>query len=269
MTGTWEARIRRAEVLATRFSFATEILQFYQSVAAFQQKLCKHLRAGAADGKAFGPGLFPHVSDIGAVLPMFPKLLALVARAGPQPLAAAATELASRDGARWEEMLRAYVFAGSLGEGPIEPLAAFFARAVLEPYAEVLAALLPGAPLHSAPLRCPLCGALPVCGVLRPEGDGGKRFLLCSFCATEWEFRRILCSCCGEEDEKKLPVYVAEQLSHIRVEACETCKFSLRTIDLTKDGHAIPIVDDLAAIPLLLWAEEHGYKRLQPNLLGS
>jgi FdhE protein len=53
------------------------------------------------------------------------------------------------------------------------------------------------------------------------------------------------------------------------VEACETCKFFVRTIDLTKDGHAVPVVDDLAAIPLTLWAREHGYNRLQPNLLGS
>jgi formate dehydrogenase maturation protein FdhE len=43
----------------------------------------------------------------------------------------------------------------------------------------------------------------------------------------------------------------------------------LRTIDLTKNGRAIPIVDDLAAIPLSLWADEHGYTRLQPNLLGT
>ena len=113
--------------------------------------------------------------------------------------------------------------------------------------------------------------------MLRPEGDGGKRFLLCSFCSQEWEFRRIFCPTCGEEAESKLPVYVAEQphrqplggLPHIRVEACDTCKFFLRTVDLTKDGHAIPLVDDLAAIPLTLWAHEHGYSRLQPNLLGT
>ena len=74
---------------------------------------------------------------------------------------------------------------------------------------------------------------------------------------------------CGEESESKLPVYVAEQFSHIRVETCDTCKFYLRTIDLTKDGHAIPLIDDLAAIPLSLWAHEHGYSRLQPNLLGT
>jgi FdhE protein len=53
------------------------------------------------------------------------------------------------------------------------------------------------------------------------------------------------------------------------VETCETCKHYLRTIDLTKDGHAIPVVDDLAAVPLSLWAEEHGYTRIQGNLLGT
>jgi FdhE protein len=58
-------------------------------------------------------------------------------------------------------------------------------------------------------------------------------------------------------------------LPHIRVGACDTCKFFLTGLDLTKDGHAIPLVDDLAAIPLTLWAHEHDYSRLQPNLLGT
>jgi FdhE protein len=78
-----------------------------------------------------------------------------------------------------------------------------------------------------------------------------------------------LCPTCGEEAEDKLPVYIAEQFPHLRVETCETCTFYLRTVDLTKDGHAVPVVDDLAAIPLSLWAHEHGYTRLQPNLLGT
>ena len=93
--------------------------------------------------------------------------------------------------------------------------------------------------------------------------------MVCSFCGHEWDFRRLVCATCGEEDEKKLPVYVAEQFPHIRVESCDTCKFFLRTMDLTKDGHAIPLVDDLAAIPLSLWAAEQGYTRLQPNLFGT
>ncbi len=66
----------------------------------------------------------------------------------------------------------------------------------------------------------------------------------------------------------KLPVYVAEELGHVRVEACDTCHHFIKTIDLTKDGRAVPVVDELAAIPLSLWAEEHGYAKLRTNLLG-
>jgi formate dehydrogenase maturation protein FdhE len=53
------------------------------------------------------------------------------------------------------------------------------------------------------------------------------------------------------------------------VEACDTCKFCTRTVDLTKDGNAAPLVDDLAAIPLTLWAEQQGFRWLQQNLLGT
>ena len=38
-------------------------------------------------------------------------------------------------------------------------------------------------------------------------------------------------------------------------------------IDLTKNGLAIPCVDELACVPLDLWAEEAGYEKLQRNLL--
>jgi len=31
----------------------------------------------------------------------------------------------------------------------------------------------------------------------------------------------------------------------------------------------VPLVDDLAAIPLSLWADENGYKRIQANLFGT
>lgn len=150
-----------------------------------------------------------------------------------------------------------------------EPLTKFLARAFLQPCAEFLVSAQLPPVLPVTVCRCPRCNSLPVLGILRPEGDGGKRFLQCSFCSQEWEFRRILCAHCGEEQEQKLPVYVAEQFPHVRVECCESCKYFLRTIDLTKDGNAVPIVDDLAAIPLSLWALENGYARIQTNLLGT
>jgi len=41
--------------------------------------------------------------------------------------------------------------------------------------------------------------------VLRGEGDGAKRSLVCSLCALEWPFRRLICVNCGEEDKENCP----------------------------------------------------------------
>lgn len=155
------------------------------------------------------------------------------------------------------------------GEVPVPPDAD---PEAIEPFRALVRAQAEAqnASVRSGPMKphCPTCGEKPVASVLRPEGDGGKRFLLCSLCLNEWEFRRVLCPSCGEEDKEKLPVYGAEEYAHIRVEACDTCKTYLKSIDMTRDGLAVPEVDELASLALDLWAIEKGYKKLQPNLFG-
>jgi FdhE protein len=99
-------------------------------------------------------------------------------------------------------------------------------------------------------------------------GDGGARSMVCSFCLAEWNFRRIICPGCGEEDNRKLPVFTASDFDYVRVECCDTCKTYIKGVDLTKNGRAEPVVDELASAPLDLWAREHGYAKLQSNLLG-
>ena len=113
----------------------------------------------------------------------------------------------------------------------------------------------------------PACGDRPVVGVLREEGHGARRSLACGRCATEWAYTRLSCPGCGEHRFESLPVYTAEQFGHIRVEACDSCRRFLKTVDLTKDGLAVPLVDDLASLSLDLWARSQGYERLRPNLL--
>jgi FdhE protein len=144
---------------------------------------------------------------------------------------------------------------------------AFLHHLTVQPYAEQQAR---GAGISRTAVQplCPYCGEKPVAAVLRPEGDGGKRFLLCSLCATEWEFRRLLCPHCGEEDAARLPIFTAEQFPHVRVEACETCHTYMKAIDLTRNGLAVPEVDELAAVALDLWAREQGYTKLQINAIG-
>lgn len=104
-------------------------------------------------------------------------------------------------------------------------------------------------------------------GVLREEAEGARRNLVCGLCLTEWHYVRVVCSACGERQFDALPVFTAEQFPAARLDACDTCRRYLKTVDATKDGHAVAIVDDLASVPLDLWAREQGYVRLRPNLL--
>jgi FdhE protein len=277
----YRARIERAELLATRHAFAKEVLHFYGQLAKFQQRLYERLpKEWGKQPVVPANGDLRSELNLPVLLPHFGSFLSLIATNAPGPLAAEARLLETRGSTTWIDLLEtlwkdglyevAKQHSTSEGEPPEpEPLTEFLSRAFLQPYAEfVVSAMLPPN-LTMIVCRCPRCNSLPLLGVLRPEGDGGKRFLQCSFCSQEWEFRRIFCAFCGEDQEGKLPVYVAEEFPHVRVEACDTCKRFLRTIDLTKDGHAIPIVDDLAVMPLTFWTEEYGYARIQSNLLGT
>jgi FdhE protein len=85
---------------------------------------------------------------------------------------------------------------------------------------------------------------------------------------SEWAYGRLVCPGCGEQDVDKLPIYTASQFDYVRIEGCDACGLYIKTVDLTKNGLAVPVVDELAAIPLSLWAYEHGYVKLQANLLG-
>ncbi len=282
----YEGRIGRAKYLATRYPFAAEVLNFYQQLASFQKTIYFEM-ARASGNRSNGSQRDPLRSELDCVLLMthFPRLLSFLERAGPEPIAEAARQLSSQEvsawatglahfwrvegrGRHWAEDGHGQPFGVSGVESP-ETLKEFILRAFLQPQVEFLAQSVPPPSVDGRPRHCPRCDSAPLLGVLRPEGDGGKRSLVCSFCLCEWDFRRIFCPVCGEEAENKLPVYVADQWPHIRIETCDTCKSYLRTIDLTKNGRAIPIVDDLAAIPLSLWAEERGYSRIQPNLLGT
>ena len=265
--GRWEQRIRRAERLALQHPFAKEILDFYQHVASFQKTLGASI-ATSNKGTSHSAGALREALDLTVLLPHFRGYLWTIEKYAPPALRESARQMAGLSTEAWIASMEEYWKHGGMDDQQIGAFAQFLPRAFLQPYAEFRAEQTARAPLIETTRLCPLCGSRPLLGVLRPEGDGGKRFLQCSFCSREWEFRRILCAHCGEDQEQQLPVYIAEQFPHIRVECCQSCKYFLRTIDLTKDGNAVPLVDDLAAIPLSFWAEENGYKRIQGNLFG-
>ena len=274
----YDRRIERAEHLAAEYPFAAKPLKFYKQIAQFQKELFSQVNKQSGERLvARASGELRSELNFMVLLPRYSSFLALVEANAPQPLAIAASEL-SREGSNWWiKLLTEYWASGgkpadeinSQGTERNTGLQEFLARGFLQAYAEFVSEAMAEPEIDGTPYICPKCNSLPLLGVLRPEGDGGRRFLHCAFCAHEWAFRRILCAACGEERENKLPVFVAEQFPHIRVECCDTCRHYLRTVDLTKDGNAVAEVDDLAAIPLTLWAQENGYKRIHTNLLGA
>lgn len=281
MMSAWERRIRRAEELARRFSFAQEALGFYIHLARFQESLQDKLRGAVHASPAKQPfplrqaSLLEHRDLLGA---RFSEFLDLVHRVGPQELAAVAEALQQAPHDRWEALWEAYWQGGSLSQWEAELGAAirFFPKAFLQPYGALLAAglrgdgedgILSGGEVEKSS-RCPLCEGPPQVAVLRGEGHGAARSMLCSRCETEWRHKRLRCVACGEEEFDRLVYLHASDLPHVRVAACRSCGHYLKEVDLTRDGLAVPVVDELATIPLDLVATEEGYQKVEPNLIG-
>jgi len=266
---SWQQRIDRARKLSADYPFAKELLHFYEHVAGAQRSVYSRVLAACGDERVQRPaGALRSELDLTILLPEMRGFLGIVEQYAPVPLAEAARELVGRGSAAWVELLTAWWAAGGEAERAPNSHMKFCARAFLEPYAQYLAEHTDPPVIDVTPSICPLCGAKPQAGVLRPEGDGTRRTLLCSLCATEWNYGRIGCPACGEGSETNLAVYIAEEIKHVRVEACEKCHAYIKTVDLSKDGHAVPLVDEMAAVPLDLWAAEKGYTKLQANLLG-
>ena len=252
---TWEARIARAQMLAERHPPAADILRFYSRLAAYQQTL-------AADW-------VPATWDPPRVLEVLPATLEWLAGNGPPGLAHAVQALGETTIDEWRLTLDRYLVGEDALDGGDAPLA-FVIEATLQPLAEMCAKAWFGQSRGAAPgqtprydNRCPFCQQRPAAGVLRDAGQGTRRALVCGLCFTEWAFERIGCPSCGEQRFDALPVYTAEQVAAVRIDGCDSCGVYLKTIDASKDGTAVPEVDDLATLTLDLWAREHGYRRLR------
>jgi len=256
-----DERIQRSQQLRLQWSFAAEFLTTYELVLQFQQSLSIALKKSTLHN--YSHRRLQREVDLSPFLLEFQSLLLLTTESTPEA-GAAPTKQVQNGNSEWEQLLREYWSGTYNGNDATE---SFLLHAFLQPIAEHFAANREIPALqHRLPV-CPFCERRPVCGILRPEADGARRSLLCSFCSTEWDYRRLVCPACEQEDVEKLPVYTAEEFPYIRIEACDACHSFIKTIDLTKDGRAIPVVDEIASLPLTLWAQERDYRKLQPNLL--
>lgn len=261
MKESWDARIQRAEQLAARNEAARELLTFYGTLLHAQKASYEYLRGRE--------GWLPSGAleeDLPVVRATMPGLLRAVIASGPPTLV---------------EEARALSLAGEdeIDEALLEQWRApsdtrFFAKALLQPYARWLAesgARPVDRELERREGRCPFCAGKPQVSFLQtvePGAESGGRGLVCSTCLTVWPFRRVVCANCGEERPAKLGYFQTPECEHVRIEACDTCQHYIKGVDLTRLGLAVPLVDEVAAAALDVWAHEHGYMKIELNLVG-
>jgi len=260
MRESWGKRIERAARLAEADEAARPLLTFYAVVLGLQREI-----ATAVTGSSSRlTGSLAH--DLDRLRPVLTSFLAGIERSGPILLAREARALLSGPAMAHDGLLTAVWMNPSDRQ--------FVAKAVLQPYAETLAenGVAPAdRPASSPDNLCPVCGGAPQLSILHSSGaslEGGGRSLQCATCLTVWPFRRVLCAHCGEEDEHKLGYFHSPALDHLRVDACETCRHYLKSVDLTRLGISVPLVDEVAGASLDLWARDRGYQKIELNLVG-
>lgn len=202
--------------------------------------------------------------DLAGLVETRSDLLRFAAEKGPASLAAAASDRIREAGSVFGSRLAVFWSAHPGTELD------YLSRALLRPYVELLAriGIAPNRTLRKG--HCPFCGGAPWIAARRSaaEADGSTRFLGCALCGGEWPFARIRCPSCAEENPDRLPSFRSDSYPAVRIEACETCRRYVKSIDLTIDGSSIPEVDDLLSLGMDLWIAGEGFARIEPGLAG-
>lgn len=282
-TASWSQRRHRAAELGERWPFAGEVLAFYTALLPVQESAFNatlERKPAPADVAAF------------AVEHAMPGVIEVSVASGPTALMGSVVE-------RFHEADTSELVRRWLNGGELSAVERFLARAAAGPILEALGATAGEACSGPRDERhCPACGGLPQLSYLASSPEDlviAHRYLECSRCAASWSYGRLTCPACGENDAARLPVYSElgssqAELSgnvvkpgssesgaapagglnfpHVRIDACQSCMHYLLTVDRVRDGRAVPIVDELAALPLDLYAKELGMSKIVPNLMG-
>jgi hypothetical protein len=280
----WAACRRRAEVLRERHLFAGEVLALYLALLDAWED---GWDAAAEDRPE------PHRVARWAAERIVPQVVKATEAAGPEPLAASVGALARASGI--EELLAGWLAGGTLG-----PAERYLARASLQAPLAALAGQAGAAcaadPAPRGDRRCPGCGGLPQLSFRGAADDplvSGHRYLLCARCGQSWSYSASACAYCGETSGSRRTIYAerrdepvvrggaasrdaarslppadAPTFPHASIDACDSCERYLIDIDVARDRQAVPEVDELAALPLDLFAAERGLSKITSNLMG-
>jgi FdhE protein len=279
----WAARRRRAGVLREQYGFAAEVLSLYLALLDTWEEGWDAAREDRPEPR--------HLAQWAAQR-LAPQVVKATEAVGPEPLAARAGELARAGGL--EGLLAAWLAGRALG-----PAERYLARASLHAPLTALAdqagAACAADPAPRGGRRCPGCAGLPQLSFRSDADDplvSGHRYLLCSRCGHSWSYSASSCAYCGETSGSRRTIYAerrdepvirggaaghaarqvtpadAPTFPHASIDACGSCQHYLIDIDIARDRRAVPEVDELAALPLGLFAAERGLFKITPNLMG-
>jgi FdhE protein len=262
----WTARSNRAEELRERHPFAAELLTLYLALLPVQEDAWRTARESP-----------PAPAELArwAAAEVLPGVIEATAAAGPAALRDALRSRLEEDAtdalARW------------LAGAELDPIDRYLARATLAPALEAMGEETGDG---EEGRHCPRCGGLPQLSWIADSGEAlvsGRRNLLCSRCAASWDYVRSACPACDESDETRLLVYAEHwhgavsangngaepaMFPNLRIAGCETCHRYLIEVDMAREPRAVPEVDELAALPLDLYAGDQGLTKVTPNLMG-
>lgn len=257
----YRMRRERALALIPLHPHAEEMLRLAAALAEVQADLA------VAAGSAIATGSEPAGAAWVAAIAV-PRVLDALPGAAPAALVEAASEL--RDPARSLAAVEAYLAGAELA-----PAQRFVARAAATPYLEARrdsTAISPRAGDGDPRLNCPWCDAPPQLSYFAASGEAlvtGPRRLVCSRCSGEWDFPRMTCAACGEHDTGRLLVLAdPERFPYLRLDACRSCERYLVNVDLGRSPEAVPLIDELVALPLDLHANQIGLTKVTPNQMG-
>jgi FdhE protein len=273
-TSPWAARRLRADALRVQYPFAAQVLTLYLALLPVQENAWRAVREDAPP---------PEELPRWAAARVVPAVAEATVAAGPELLRDAVPS-------RLAEGSVDDALAGWLSGSDLDPVDRYLARASLGPVLEALgdrAGATSANPENGAVL-CPSCGGFPQLSCIASSGESlvtGPRSLVCARCAGKWTHTRSACPACGEADEGKLVVYTERWhgpvsangngdggtppvFPHLRIAGCTTCRRYLIEVDMEQDPRAVPEVDELAAIPLDLYAAEQELMKVTPNLMG-
>ncbi|MCZ2808531.1 MAG: formate dehydrogenase accessory protein FdhE [Candidatus Bathyarchaeota archaeon] len=105
---------------------------------------------------------------------------------------------------------------------------------------------------------CPVCGRIPAVAKNRYR----KRFLVCTYCGTEYLSDNYLCVYCGNKDPYTLKFIEVEANPAFKIDFCTKCKHYIKKIEETKLKEPIPKgLEDILTLNLDFLAKGAGLAR--------